>query len=139
MRAPDDDVKQALAQVAKLGGFQIKKMSTSDDMKDRVLIITLFRPSDGWVQERLAFEDEAPALVATVDANGHVDKIEGVQPGDLAETGAEADQEIAAAAETDPDDEPKDPNHGAGDSIEQEPKPDVHLVGEAAAAGRKRR
>jgi len=121
MSIRDDDVKQAIGQVAKLGGFNIKRMATTDDLKDHTITITITRTSDGWHQERLAFEDEIDQ-VATVDANGHVEKVETTDPSDLTEK-----DETLAATEPDPDD--------AGD----DPKPEVHLVGEAAAAGRKRR
>jgi len=97
----DDDVKQAIGQVAKLGGFNIKRMATTDDLKDHTITITITRASDGWHQERLPFEDTT--LVAHVDGNGHVDSIDGLAPGDLAETEAEAEAEIAAGADTDPD------------------------------------
>jgi len=30
----DDDVKQAIGQVARLGGFNIKRMATTDDLKE---------------------------------------------------------------------------------------------------------
>ena len=99
--ASDYEVKQAIGIVARLGGYAIKRVATTDDLKDRSLTITLTRVSDGWVQESMSFED-IPPLVATVDGtNGHVDRLDGLQPGDLAETGEEADREIndrAAAA-----------------------------------------
>jgi hypothetical protein len=82
----DDEIKQAIGAVARLGGFTIKRVATTDDLKDRTLTITLTRVSDGWVQQRLDFEDE-PALLATVDGNnGHVDAVEIVDPSDLTET-----------------------------------------------------
>jgi len=92
MRASDDEVKQALGQVAKLGGFNIKRMATTDDLKDHTITITITRTSDGWHQERLAFEDigatverehselndvepmkePEPGLLVTAEADGHV-------------------------------------------------------------------
>jgi hypothetical protein len=69
--ASDYEVKQAIGIVARLGGYAIKRVATTDDLKDRSLTITLTRVSDGWVQESMAFED-IPPLVATVDGNGHV-------------------------------------------------------------------
>lgn len=79
----DDDVKQALGQVAKLGGFQIKRMATTDDLKDHTITITITRPSEGWHQERLQFEDEQP-MTATVNGRGEVEdlKIEHADTGD---------------------------------------------------------
>jgi hypothetical protein len=130
----DDEVKQALAQVARLGGFQIKRVATTDDLKDKTLTITLTRVSDGWVQDRLNFEDEGPGLVASVNGRGEVEKLD---PSDL----TEKDETIA------------DPDEGAGDEgVEavteptesprlSEPEEAIkpHLVGELAAAARKRR
>ena len=101
-RDNDFEIKQAIGVVAKLGGYTIKKVSTADDFKERSLTITIIRPSSGWVQESLEFEDQ-PVQVATVDANGHVQSVETLKTGDLAETGAEADAQIAAEAATDPD------------------------------------
>jgi hypothetical protein len=157
--ATDNDVKQALGQVARLGAFAIKRIATTDDLKDHVISITITRPSNGWHQEHLQFEEED--LIANVDGtNGHVDSL---QVGDRAETGAEADAEIAAAAagqgpEWDKDKTAEqlaagsttvrssttgpDVTTGTVDTtpIEQtDAKPDIHLVGEAAALGKKRR
>jgi hypothetical protein len=82
----DDEVKQAIGAVARLGGFTIKRVATTDGLKDRTLTITLTRVSDGWVQQRMDFEDE-PALLATVDGNnGHVDAVEIVDRSDLTQT-----------------------------------------------------
>jgi len=92
MRASDDEVKQALGQVAKLGGFNIKRMVATDDLKDHTITITITRTSDGWHQERLAFDDVGatverehselndlapmpepePGLLVTAEADGHV-------------------------------------------------------------------
>lgn len=126
----DDDVKQAIGAVARLAGFQIKRVATTDDLKDRSLTITITRPSDGWTQDRFAFE-ETVDQVATVDANGHVESVSTLQTGDLAETEAEANAEIAAASASDPDD--------FGSTEEAEQAKDPHLVGEVAAAAKRRR
>lgn len=99
--ASDYEVKQAIGIVARLGGFAIKRVATTDDLKERTLTISLTRVSDGWHQDSLSFED-IPAQLATVDGNSHVESISTLQPGDLSETEAEANAEIAAAAE-DPD------------------------------------
>lgn len=99
----DYDIKQALAAVAKVGGFQIKRVATSDDLKDHVLTFTIVRPSEGHHQDHFAFEEE-PDLVATVDGrNGHVESLD---PSDLTE------KDETLKAETDPD-EP------AGDQTEK--------------------
>ena len=95
----DEDFLQAIAGVAKLGGFTLKGVSTADDFETRTVTVKFTRISDGHVQEAFDWERE-PVLQATTDANGHVEKVETLQPGDLAETAAEADAEIAAAAET---------------------------------------
>jgi hypothetical protein len=101
----ESDVKQGIGWLVKLAGWNIKSIATSDDLKEHVLTFKISRPSPGWHQEQLAFEEEQP-LTATVDANGHVDKIEGMspadiddllQPGDLAETEEEAKAEIENA------------------------------------------
>ena len=82
MASRDDDVKQAIGQVAKLGGFNIKRVATTDDLKDHTITITITRISDGWHQDRLPFEDTAD-LIATIDGNnGHVDSLD---PNDLTE------------------------------------------------------
>src|SRR6266851_2641607 len=88
MRASDDEVKQTIGQIAKLGGFNIKRMATTDDLKDHIITITITRTSDGWHQERLAFDDLGasverdhselndlepdPGLLVTAEADGHV-------------------------------------------------------------------
>ncbi len=145
----DDNVKQAIAHVVALSRFTVKKMATSDDLKTRTLTITLERVSDGWVQERMEFEDVGPAQVATVDGQGHVEKVVTLQPGDLAETAAEAEQEIAAAA--DPDEgtettatplhiEPDGVVAAGEDGLDDEPRDkDQPLVGELAATAKRRR
>lgn len=81
MRAIDDDVKQALGQVARLAGFNVKRMATTDDLKDHVITITIVRPSEGWHQERLQFEDDLP-LTASVNGRGEVVAIEHPDTGD---------------------------------------------------------
>lgn len=125
---------QAIGQVAQLGGFKIKKASVADDLENVTLTLTFTAISQGWHQASLDFERED--LTAHVNGRGEVERIDGLQAGDLAETGAEADAEIAAAAET-PDDETRylvtDPQ------MVDEAKPDVHLVGELAGAARQRR
>ncbi len=88
MKASDDEVKQAIGAVARLGGFQIKRVATTDDLKDRTLTITLTRASDGWVQDRLAFEEEAD-LVASVNGRGEVEHVGTGDPNDWKETAAE--------------------------------------------------
>jgi len=147
MSTRDDDVKQAIGQVAKLGGFNLKRMATTDDLKDHTITITITRTSDGWHQERLAFEDEQP-LVASVNGRGEVVGL-GLGGSALAETDP---SDLTEKDETEPKAQP-DPNDATGsdnatvaemhpgvDTAElDDPKPDVHLVGEAAAAGRKRR
>ena len=144
----EDDVKQAIAYVAKIGGFAVKKMVTADDLKDHSITITITRASDGWHQDRLPFEDEVP-LVATVDGNGHVERVEGaapteLQPGDTAETGAEADAERAAAAskpsggESDPLPRAQDPDD-AGEQGEPLRDPAQPFVGELAASAKQNR
>jgi hypothetical protein len=120
VRAADDDIKQGIGWLAKIGGYTIKKVTAGDDLKDHVLTITLTRSSDGWHQERLAFEEESQ-VVATVDGtNGHVDALEIVDPDE-----AIVDEDAATQAS-----EPV-----------QEPEPEKpHLVGELdAAASRNRR
>ncbi|SRR5258708_7841519 len=86
----DDEVKQAVGAVVKLAGFQIKRVATTDDLKERTLTIVITRVSEGWVQQRMEFEDEPPMLVTT-DANGHVETItkggpDVLDPSDLTET-----------------------------------------------------
>jgi hypothetical protein len=134
MASRDDDVKQALGQVAKLGGFQIKRMATTDDLKDHTITITITRTSEGWHQERLQFEDE-PQIVATVDGNnGHVDSVEILDP-DVPGGLIEAAGEVAGVIP-----EPETITAGVTPPADEiDPKPDIHLVGEAAAAARKRR
>ena len=84
MKTDDYELKQAIASVAKLGGYTIKRVATSDDLKDRTLTITITRVSEGHHQERLPFEDVADQ-VATVDANGHVESLKTLDPSDLTE------------------------------------------------------
>lgn len=91
----DERVIGALAAVASLGGFTIKKVSTGDDLKTKTLTVSFERISDGSVQVPFDFERED--LTAHVNGRGEVEKIEGLQPGDLAETEAEANAEIAGA------------------------------------------
>lgn len=141
----DEAVTQALAHVAKLGGYTLKKVATADDLQNRTLTITFIGISGGFVQETLPYERED--LTYGVDGkNGHVDSIEGVQPGDLAETEAQANEEIAAAAVADGTSAPDPDEAGTADEATArdmhpgvEEKPDIHLVGEAAALGKKRR
>jgi len=82
--------------VARLGGYTLKKVSTADDLTNRTLTITLTGISGGFVQETLPWERED--LTAHVNGRGEVEKLDGLQIGDLAETEAEANAEIAAAA-----------------------------------------
>jgi hypothetical protein len=122
----DEDFLQAIAGVAKLGGFTLKSVATTDDFETRGLAVKFTRVSDGHVQEAFDWERE-PVLAVTTDANGHVEKVETpLQPGDLAETEAQANAEIAATTETDPAEDP------------QRDK-DTPLVGELAAAAKRRR
>jgi hypothetical protein len=121
----DEKVLQALAAVASLGGFTLKSVATTDDFEQRTVTVKFTRISDGHVQEAFNWERE-PVLQAEVDANGHVDKVTTLKPGDLAETEAQANEEIAQAAGDPHDDEPqRDPNQP--------------LVGEVAAAAKRRR
>jgi len=125
----DEKALQALAAVASLAGFTLKSVATADDFEQRVLTVKFTRISDGHVQEAFDWERE-PLLQATADGNGHVESVTTLQPGDLAETEEAANAEIAAAAEQLPsappdEDEPRDP--------------DRPLVGELAAAAKRRR
>lgn len=150
-KVSDYDIKQAIGIVARLGGFAIKSVATSDDLKERTLTVKIVRVSEGWVQETIDFED-IPQQLATIDGtNGHVDKLEGLQIGDRAETGAEADKEINDAAASALAAEADAREAKAGDDVHDiikdihgdpgdESRPDIHLVGEAAAlAGKKQR
>lgn len=123
-----DQAVQAIGQVAQLGGLQIKKVTVADDLENVTLTVIFTGISQGWQQETLPFEVED--LRATVNGRYEVmdlEKTTTLQPGDLAETGAEADAEIEAA---------KGP---AEDPDDEERKQNIHLVGEAAAVSRKRR
>lgn len=147
---------QALAAVAKFGGYDLKTYSAVDDLEKRVLTVKFTRISDGQVQEHFEFreETEAERLEYRVDSHGHVTDVakEPPDPTDLTETD-ETDQ--AKAEATDPDDEKPSGEvsevvgRGEIDGVEttitrvtpaeQEPKAEIHLVGELAAAARKRR
>ncbi len=124
--AKDEKALQALAAVAQLGGFTLASVATADDFEKRTLTVKFTRISDGHVQEAFDWERE-PVQTVTTDANGHVEKVETLQAGDLAETEAEANAEIAAAAAltADPDEPQRDPGQP--------------LVGELAAASKRRR
>lgn len=131
--AKDEKTLQALAAVAQLGGFTLATVATTDDFEKRTLTVKFTRVSDGHVQDEFDWERE-PVQVATVDQNGHVDNVETLQPGDLAETEAQANAQIEAAELpdapggdelTDPDDQPRDPSQP--------------LVGELAAAAKQNR
>lgn len=135
MRTSDDDVKQALGQVAKLGGFNIKRMATTDDLKDHTITITITRTSEGWHQERLAFEDQTD-MVASVNRRGEVESLNGagpIDPTDLTET----DETLALATDPDEGEQPTEApietavvaeaEGGIADMVDGEPvKP--HLV-----------
>lgn len=95
----DEDFLTAIAGVAKLGGFTLKGVSTADDFATRTVTVKFTRISDGHVQEAFEWERES-AQVAAINGRGKVESV----VGDLAETEAEAEREIAAAAlATDPD------------------------------------
>jgi len=127
LNSRDDSVVQALAHVARLGGYTLASVATSDDAQKKVLTVKLIGVSGGFVQESLPYTDESELLVAHVNGRGEVEAIDGLQPGDLAETEAEANAEIAAAAEQLPD--------APGDD-EPLRDPEQPLVGELAAAAR---
>ena len=163
----DDDVKQAIGQVARLGGFNIKRMATTDDLKDRTITITITRTSDGWHQERLAFDDvpvqrehselndlePEPGLLVTAEADGRVVAL--VDPSDLTERPMEEPKAERATEEPAPAPEPTEPSEPPATPVEepaeqpQETSPQLsepedspvehHLVGELAATARKRR
>lgn len=133
----DDDFLQAVAWVGKLGGYSLKNESSTDDFETKVITLKFTRISDGHIQETLPFERE-PVQMATVDANGHVEKVETLQPGDLAETEEQANAEIAAAAETLPAPDPAGPTANATDDGPQRDR-NQPLVGELAAAAKRRR
>ena len=158
-KGTEEKTIQTLAAVASLSGLSLKKATTGDDLKEFTLTLAFVGVSAGLVQER--FDFERVDTRHTINGRGEVEHIDGLQPGDLAETGEEADKEIngrAAAALTGEMDgrapvqsiatevqrgniagehttitkfEPSDPD--------DEGKPDIHLVGEAAALGKKRR
>lgn len=137
-KATEEKTIQTLAAVASLSGLSLKKVTTGDDTKEFTMTLAFVGVSAGLVQER--FDFERVDMRHTVDGkNGHVDSIEGLQPGDLAETGAEADKEIndaAAAALTEELDGAGGPDTAT--SVDEGP-PAIHLVGEAAAVAKKRR
>lgn len=153
----DDQFLQAIAGVARIGGFTLKGVSIADDLeKAHTLTVKFVRPSDGVQQEHFDFERED--LTAHVNGRGEVEKLEGLQPGDLAETAAQADAEIAAAEATtaDPDEQasvtisihdgPSAADEGADVAdpqrvLDQEPSRDTaqEPVGELAAAAKRRR
>ena len=96
--ARDEKALQALAAVAGLAGFTLKSVATTDDFETRSITVKFTRTSDGHVQEGFDFERE-PVQMAVVDGNGHVEAVTTLKPGDLAETEAQANAEIQAAAE----------------------------------------
>jgi hypothetical protein len=140
-KSTEEKTIQTIAAVASLVGLSLKKATTGDDLKEFTLTLAFTGVSAGLVQERFDFEREDTRLVAKVDGtNGHVDSIDGLQPGDTAETEAEANAEIAAAAGS-----ATVGSNTTGPVVDTTPidqtdaKPDIHLVGEAAALGKKRR
>jgi hypothetical protein len=103
MRTDDDfEVKQAMGAVAKLGGYDIKRIATTDDLKDRTLTITLTRTSSGFHQERLPFEDVVDQ-VATVDGNGHVESVNSNPGGVVTKVTVLDSSDLTEKDETDPD------------------------------------
>jgi hypothetical protein len=133
----DDDFLQAVAWVGKLGGYSLKNENSTDDFETKTITLKFTRISDGHIQETLPFERE-PVQMAMVDGNGHVEKLETLQPGDRAETEELANAEIGAAAETLPAPDPAGPTANANDDGPQR-DPNQPLVGELAAAAKKRR
>ena len=123
----DRNVIQALAQVARLGQYTLASVSTSDDAEKRVLTIKLTGVSSGFVQDSLPYDDLSAPLIAHANGRGEVVSLESLEVGDLAETEAQANAEIAATAEPSEgaEDEPRDPNQP--------------FVGELAAATRRKR
>jgi hypothetical protein len=130
----DRNVIQALAQVARLAEYTLASVTTSDDAQKRVLTIKFSGVSSGFVQDYLPYDTDTTPLIAHANGRGEVERIEGLQPGDLAETEAQANAQIEAAELpeapggeelTDPDDQPRDPSQP--------------LVGELAAAAKQNR
>lgn len=135
---------QALAAVAKFGGYDLKTYSAVDDLEKRVLTVKFNRISDGQVQEFFDFREETTEerLEYRVDSHGHVTDVakEPPDPSDLTEK--DETKEPTLAVEPDPDDPSDDVHETVTDvhgTVEQEPKPEIHLVGELAAAARSKR
>lgn len=92
--ARDDNLLRAIKACGTLAGYDLKKAAWADDLKNRVITITLQGSSAGWVQEALDFEMEGPTIDAnvenppplevTTDANMHVETV--LDPSDLTET-----------------------------------------------------
>jgi hypothetical protein len=158
-KATEERAIQTIAAVASLAGLSLKKATTGDDLKEFTLTLAFTGVSAGLVQDH--FDFERIDTRHTVNGRGEVTDL---QIGDRAETGEEADAEIAAAAagqgpEWDKDKTAEqlaagsatvgsgttgpDVTTGTVDTtpIDQtdEARPDIHLVGEAAALGKKRR
>jgi len=150
-RAQEENLVQALAQVSRVGGFTLKKSARSDDAEKVTLTLTFTGISSGFVQETLPYETEDASY--QVNGRGEVMdlKVSDLDPSDLTETD-ETWKDVAAAAlsaeaSTDPDESTG--AEGAEAIIEEgespqlsepeEAAPRPHLVGELAAAARKRR
>lgn len=152
-KGTEEKTIQALASVASLAGLSLKKATTGDDLKEFTLTLAFTGVSAGLVQER--FDFERVDTRHTVNGRGEVEHVDTGDPDDWKETAAasiekELDAEASAKATVPAGDETEkvgeatdQPREGVEVPLGEtatlgDEKPDIHLVGEAAAVARKR-
>lgn len=129
----DRNVIQALAQVARLGEYTLASVTTSDDAQKRVLTIKFSGVSSGFVQDYLPYDADTTPLIAHANGRGEVERIDGLQPGDLAETEDDANAEIEAAADEKIGEATGEPRHGTEIPLDLTPKQHAEFPCHSAA------